>query len=38
MRHRYLMLYRIEDATVYIDAIYHHLQNYENTFADELKQ
>lgn len=36
MRHRYLMLYRIEGATVYVDAIYHQLQDYENIFADEL--
>lgn len=35
MRHRYLMLYRIERATVYVDAIYHQLQDYESTFADE---
>ncbi len=38
MRHRYLMLYRIEGTTVYVDAIYHQLQDYENTFADELSQ
>ena len=36
MRHHYLMLYRIEGTTVYVDAIYHQLQDYENTFADEL--
>ncbi len=36
MRHRYLMLYRIEGTTAYVDAIYHQLQDYENTFADEL--
>ncbi len=36
MHHRYLMLYRIEGITVYVDAIYHQLQDYENTFADEL--
>lgn len=36
LRHRYLMLYRIEDCTVYVDAIYHQLQDYENFFADEL--
>lgn len=34
-RHRYLMLYRIKDETVYVDAIYHQLQDYENIFADE---
>ncbi len=36
LRHRYLMLYRIEGQAAYIDAIYHQLQDYENTFADEL--
>lgn len=36
LRHRYLMLYRIEGSTVYVDGIYHQLQDYENTFADEL--
>ena len=25
MRHRYLMLYRIENTTAYVDAIYHQL-------------
>ena len=35
-RHRYMMLYRINGATVYVDAIYHQLQDYENTFATEL--
>lgn len=38
MRHRYLMLYRIEGTTVYVDAIYHQLQDYENIFADELSK
>lgn len=38
MRHRYLMLYRIGGTSVYVDAIYHQLQDYENTFADELNQ
>ena len=37
MRHRYLMLYRVEGKTAYVDAVYHQLQDYENTFADELK-
>ena len=37
-RHRYLMLYRIECTTVYVEAIYHQLQNYENIFADDLNQ
>ena len=38
MRHRYLMFYRIEGATVYVDSIYHQLQDYENTFVGELDQ
>ncbi len=38
MRHCYVMLYRIEGSTVYVDAIYHRLQDYENTFADEINQ
>ena len=38
MRHRYLMLYRIEGTTAYVDAIYHQLQDYENIFADELRR
>jgi len=25
--HRYFMLYRIEDGTVYVDGVYHDLQN-----------
>ena len=36
MRHCYLMLYRIEGTDVYVDAIYHQLQDYENIFANEL--
>lgn len=35
-QHRYTMLYRVEGTDVYVDAIYHQLQDYENTFADEL--
>lgn len=38
LRHRYLMLYRVEGSTVYVEAIYHQLQDYENTFVDELNQ
>lgn len=33
--HCYLMHYRIEGRTAYVDAIYHQLQDYENIFADE---
>ncbi len=35
-RHRYVMLYRIEDHTAYVDGIYHLLQDYENTFARDI--
>lgn len=28
--HRYFMLYRIQDDIVYVDAIYHDLQDYKN--------
>lgn len=28
--HNYFMLYRIQDSIVYVDAIYHDLQDYEN--------
>lgn len=37
-RHSYLMIYRLEGKTAYVDAIYHQLQDYENIFADELGQ
>lgn len=33
-RHRYLMIYRLENQTAYVDAIYHQLQDYESIFAD----
>lgn len=33
-QHRYVMLYRIEGQNVYVDAIYHQLQDYENIFVD----
>lgn len=29
-RHNYFMLYRIRNDTVFVDAIYHDLQDYEN--------
>ena len=34
-KHRYLWLYRVEDDTVYIMAMYHELQDYENIFKRE---
>lgn len=30
LSHRYFMLYRIENDTVYVDNIFHELQDYEN--------
>ena len=35
-KHRYLWLYRIENDTVFVMAMYHELQDYENTFRDSL--
>ena len=35
-RHKYVMLYRVDGTTVYVDAIYHMQQDYEHTFADEI--
>ncbi len=36
IKHRYIMLYRVEGNTAYVDAIYHQLQDYENTFAEDI--
>ena len=33
-RHRYLWLYQIQEETVYIMAMYHELQDYENCFKN----
>lgn len=30
LSHRYFMLYRIENDTVYVDNVFHELQDYEN--------
>ena len=30
LNHRYFMLYRIEDNVVFVDSIFHELQDYEN--------
>ena len=35
-RHDYIMLYRIEGHTAYIDAVYHLKQDYERIFTREL--
>ena len=36
LRHDYVMLYRIEGQVVYVDAIYHQMQDYENLFVAAL--
>ena len=33
--HKYVMLYRVNGKTAYVDGIYHQMQDYENTFAME---
>lgn len=35
-RHRYVMIYRIDRNIVYVDGIYHQLQDYENIFAGDI--
>ena len=32
IKHNYLYIYRVDDNKVYIEAIYHQLQDYENLF------
>ena len=36
LRHDYVMLYRIEENVVYVEAIYHLLQDYENLFLNDI--
>ena len=31
-KHNYIMLYRVEESTVYVDGIFHQLQNYQGLF------
>lgn len=35
-KHDYVMLYRVEGETAYVDGVYHMMQDYENLFAGEL--
>ncbi|SEM44958.1 Plasmid stabilization system protein ParE [Butyrivibrio sp. ob235] len=35
MKHRYFLLYRVEDDTAIVDAIFHDLQDYENVFKEQ---
>ena len=34
--HRYIMIYRTDGKTAYVEAIYHQLQDYENIFLEEI--
>ena len=34
--HRYLMIYRTDGNTAYVEAVYHELQDYEALFSDHL--
>ena len=36
LRHNYIMVYRIEGNDVYVDGVYHQLQDYEKMFAHEI--
>ena len=35
-RHRYVFLYEVREQIVYVEAVYHELQDYENTFKREI--
>ena len=35
-KHKFVMLYRIQDDTVIVDGMFHELQDYEGVFIDEL--
>ena len=35
-KHRYIWLYRIEGDTAFVMAMYHELQDYENTFRESV--
>ena len=34
--HEYLFIYRVVDNVAYVEATYHHLQDYENLFKTEI--
>ena len=34
--HRYVMLYHIDEGTVFVEAIYHEKQNYESLFSKSI--
>ena len=35
--HDYILLYRIENLTVFVDGIYHERQDYENLFLEDIR-
>lgn len=35
-KHKFVMLYRIQDSTVIVDGMFHELQDYEGLLTDEL--
>ena len=37
-KHQYVMLYRIEGTTVFVEAVYHQKQDYENIFSNTYKR
>ena len=36
--HNYVMLFRVENTTAYVEGIYHLMQDYENNFAQSLEK
>ena len=36
-KHRFLMIYRIQDNTVIVDDMFHELQDHEGIFTNELR-
>ncbi len=36
-KHRFVMIYRIEDDTVIVDGMFHELQDYEGIFTNDMK-
>jgi hypothetical protein len=36
LKHRFMMVYRIQDGVVIVDGMFHELQDYEGIFASEM--
>jgi plasmid stabilization system protein ParE len=36
LKHRFIMVYRIQDGVVIVDGMFHELQDYEGLFASEM--